>query len=40
MFNRKIISNLDLNDIRNMMEEQFDCKVDSIDFKDMKMIYL
>ena len=39
MFNRKIISNLDLNDIRNMMEEQFDCKVDSIDFKDMKMIY-
>lgn len=39
MFNRKVICNLGLNDIKNMMEEQFDCKVDSMDFKDMKIIY-
>ncbi|WP_296859784.1 hypothetical protein [uncultured Methanobrevibacter sp.] len=39
MFNRKVISNLDLNDIGRMIGEQFDCKVDSIDFKDMKIIY-
>lgn len=39
MYNTNAINNLDLNDIKNMMEEQFDCKVDSMDFKDMKIIY-
>ena len=39
MYNTNVINNLDLNDIRKMIEEQFGYEVDSLDFKGMKSIY-
>lgn len=39
MYNTNVINNLDLNDIRKMIEEQFGYEVDSLDLKDMKSIY-